>query len=177
MKMIEQDTLHLRKRNRREYQIRELQNDWSLFSTLYIVSDQSILYLVNNNLSDESSEPRKKKSTKSDADELKEVAEALPELFSAINDAVPKLISGLINSVYSPEAAGNMAAGIGKFYSNLIAEGIPEDVALDMTKKFVGALDFSKLMSMVGDEASVEISGKKRKRRDSDNYDDDEEFE
>ena len=131
--------------------------------------------MVNNNLSDESSEPRKKSTKKSEADELKEVAEALPQLFSAINDAVPQLISNLIGSVYSPEAAGNMAAGIGKFYSNLIAEGIPEDVALDMTKKFVGALDFSKLMSMVSNEASVEFgSKKKRKQRESDNYDDEE---
>ena len=131
---------------------------------------------MNDNLSED--EPRKKTHVKSDAEELKEVAEALPELFGAINDAIPKLISGLIESVYSPEAAGNMAAGIGKFYSNLIAEGIPEDVALDMTKKFVGALDFSKLMSMVGDEASVEFSTKKKRHRKSDNYDDDdEEFE
>ena len=63
-----------------------------------------------------------------------------------------------------------MATGIGKFYSNLIAEGIPEDVALEMTKKFVGALDFSKLMSMVSDEASFDV-GRKKKRRDSDNDD------
>lgn len=136
--------------------------------------------MENNKLSDETSEPRKKKrSEKSEADELKEIAGALPELFGALNDAIPKLISGLIGSVYSPEAAGNMATGIGKFYSNLIAEGIPEDVALDMTKKFVGALDFSKLMSMVGDEASIDIGGKKkRRRRESDNYDDDDkEFE
>ena len=118
-------------------------------------------------------EPKKKrKSSSDDADELKAVAEALPELFSAINEAVPKLISGLIGSIYSPEAAGNMATGIGKFYSNLIAEGIPEDVALEMTKKFVGALDFSKLMSMVSDEASVDVGRKKKKRRESDNYDD-----
>ena len=131
--------------------------------------------MVNDNLSED--EPRKRKRVKSEGEELKEVAEALPELFGAINDAIPKLISGLIESVYSPEAAGNMAAGIGKFYSNLIAEGIPEDVALDMTKKFVGALDFSKLMNMVGDEASVEFSTKKKRHRKSDNYDDDEEFE
>lgn len=132
--------------------------------------------MVKNSLNDEFSEPKKKKkSEKSDAEELKEIAGALPELFGALNDAIPKLITGLISSVYSPEAAGNMAAGIGKFYSNLIAEGIPEDVALDMTKKFVGALDFSKLMSMVGDEATIEIGGKKkRRRRGSDNYDDDE---
>jgi hypothetical protein len=133
---------------------------------------------VNNNLSDEFSEPKKKKRLeKSEAEELKEIAEALPDLFGALNDAIPKLISGLIGSVYSPEAAGNMAAGIGKFYSNLIAEGIPEDVALDMTKKFVGALDFTKLMSMVGDEASIEINSKKRKRRESDNYDDEDDEE
>ncbi|MFW9963027.1 MAG: hypothetical protein ACFFCX_05675 [Candidatus Sifarchaeia archaeon] len=116
---------------------------------------------------------------KTDAEELKEVAEALPELFQALNDAIPRLISGLIGSVYSPEAAGNMATGIGKFYSNLIAEGIPEDVALDMTKKFVGALDFSKIMSMMSDEASSEMSRKKKKRRESDNYEEveDEEYE
>jgi hypothetical protein len=119
---------------------------------------------------------RRKKSKSSDADELREVAKALPELFGALNESIPKLISGLIGSVYSPESAGNMAAGIGKFYKNLIEEGIPEDVALDMTRKFVGALDFSKLMSMIGDETSFE-SGRKGKHRkikiDLDNEDED----
>ena len=134
--------------------------------------------MVNNSMSDNYSddEPkRKKKSEKSEADELKEIASALPDLFGALNESIPKLISGLIGSIYSPEAAGNMASGIGKFYSNLIAEGIPEDVALDMTKKFVGALDFTKLMSMIPDEASIDIgsSKKKRKRRESDDHDDD----
>ncbi|MFW9959089.1 MAG: hypothetical protein ACFFCT_13545 [Candidatus Odinarchaeota archaeon] len=106
---------------------------------------------------------KKKRSKSSEADELREVAQALPELFGALNEAIPRLVSGLIGSVYSPEAAGNMAAGIGKFYKNLIEEGIPEDVALDMTRKFVGALDFSKLMNMIGEETSFE-SGRKRKR-------------
>ncbi len=96
---------------------------------------------------------RRKKSKSSDADELREIAAALPEIFDAINKSVPQMITGLIGAVYSPEAAGNIAAGIGKFYSGLIAEGIPEDVALDMTKKFVGALDFAKMMSMVSDES------------------------
>jgi hypothetical protein len=136
--------------------------------------------MVNNTLSDDNDNDhdseRRKRHYKSDADELKEVAEALPQLFSAINESIPKLISGLIGSVYSPEAAGNIASGIGKFYSNLIAEGIPEDVALDMTKKFVSALDFTKLMNMVGDEASFEMSHK-MKRKATANNDDDEEFE
>jgi hypothetical protein len=77
-----------------------------------------------------------------------------------------------------------MAKGIGQFYSNLVAEGIPEEVALDMTKKFVGALDFSKLISMVSDEASSETRRKKKKKIHPEevDYDDedeafDEEFE
>jgi len=134
--------------------------------------------MVNNQLSnDYSDEPKKKrKSSSDDAEELRAIAEALPELFSAINTSVPQLISNLIGSIYSPEAAGNIASGIGKFYANLIAEGIPEDVALDMTKKFVGALDFSKIMTMVSDEASV---GRKKRRQfdPEDEYIDEEEYE
>ncbi len=117
---------------------------------------------MSDNYNDD--EPKKKRRRSSDeADELKAVAEALPELFAAINESVPKLISGLIGSIYSPEAAGNIAAGIGKFYRNLLEEGIPEDVALDMTKKFVGALDFGKIMNMVSDEASISHSRKKKR--------------
>jgi len=157
---------------------------WSLLPTFAIFSDHYILYLVNNKMSDEYSdnEPKKKKSSSSDVSELREVAEVLPELFSALNESIPKLISGLIGSVYSPESAGNMAKGIGQFYSNLVAEGIPEDVALDMTKKFVGALDFGKLISVVSDESSSSVKRKKRRRKVEVDFDDedeafDEEFE
>lgn len=134
--------------------------------------------MVNNSMSDNytNDESRKKRRASSDeAEELRAVAEALPQLFSAINDSVPKLISNLIGSIYSPEAAGNIASGIGKFYSNLIAEGIPEDVALEMTKKFVGALDFGNIMSMVSDEASSKRSRKmKHHKTDDESYDDEE---
>lgn len=152
---------------------------WSLFSTLYIPSDHSILYMVNNSMNDEydNDEPKRKKISKSsDVDELREVAQVLPELFGALNESIPKLISGLIGSIYSPEAAGNMAAGIGKFYSNLISEGIPEDVALEMTKKFVSAMDFGKLISMVSDESSSSMKRKRKSRHyESDNYDEEDE--
>ena len=110
-------------------------------------------------------------------DELREVAEVLPELFGALNDSIPKLISGLIGSVYSPENAGNMAKGIGQFYSNLVAEGIPEEVALDMTKKFVSALDFGKLIDMVGDETSSATRKRKKAVIDINLDEEDEEFD
>jgi hypothetical protein len=125
---------------------------------------------------DNSDNDRKERKKSSDMDELREVAEVLPQLFGALNDSIPKLISGLIGSVYSPESAGNMAKGIGQFYSNLIAEGIPEAVALDMTKKFVGALDFTKLISMVSDEASAESKRKVKRKIDID-FNDEEEDE
>jgi hypothetical protein len=130
---------------------------------------------MSNDNSD--NEPKRKKSSSSDMDELREVAEVLPELFSALNDSIPKLISGLIGSVYSPEAAGNMAKGIGQFYSNLVAEGIPEDVALEMTKKFVSALDFGKLVDMVSDEASSGSRKRKRVKVDVDFDKEDEAFD
>ncbi|MGQ4910702.1 MAG: hypothetical protein ACP6KW_00900 [Candidatus Thorarchaeota archaeon] len=123
-------------------------------------------------MSEEHSDDKKKAS--SDAEELREIAAALPELLGAINESIPRLIQGLIGSIYSPESAGNMAKGIGQFYSNLVAEGIPEDVALDMTKKFVGALDFSKMLSMVTSEMS---SDSKRRRKKPSDLDYDEETE
>ena len=126
---------------------------------------------------DNSDNDRKERKKSSDMDELREVAEVLPQLFGALNDSIPKLISGLIGSVYSPEAAGNVAKGIGQFYSNLIAEGIPEAVALDMTKKFVSALDFSKLISMVSDETSFETRRKKKHVVEIDLDDEDEAFD
>jgi hypothetical protein len=123
-------------------------------------------------MSDDNSdkEERKKKSS-SDVEEIREIASVLPELFGALNESIPKLISGLIGSVYSPETAGNMATAIGQFYSKLVEEGIPEDVALDMTKKFVGALDFKKMMSMISDEA------RPRMRKEFADEDEDEEYE
>ncbi len=116
---------------------------------------------MKNTLSDESNDNNEKRRSKAsdDADELREIAKALPELFSAINESVPKLISGIIGSVYSPEAAGNMGAAVGQFYRKLIEEGIPEPVALEMTKKFVGALDFEKIIGM----ATEGITSEKRR--------------
>ncbi len=131
------------------------------------------------NDSDKREERKKKRrtSTSDDAEELRAIAEALPEMFSAINEAVPKLISGLIGSIYSPEAAGNMAAAVGRFYSKLIEEGIPKEVALDMTQKFVGALDFKSIMNLVSEEAAPRRKRQKGVRFDDEDDEDLDEFE
>jgi hypothetical protein len=132
---------------------------------------------VKNTLNDEPNDngERKRSKASDDADELREIARALPELFSAINESVPKMIQGIIGSVYSPEAAGNMGAAVGQFYRKLIEEGIPEEVALEMTKKFVGALDFEKIIGMATDEVSSSSRRRRRVNLDWDDEDDDEE--
>ncbi|MDF1541465.1 MAG: hypothetical protein P1Q69_21380 [Candidatus Thorarchaeota archaeon] len=122
-------------------------------------------------------EKRKRSKGSDDAEELREIAAALPELFKAINDSIPQMISGIIGSVYSPEAAGNMGAAVGTFYSKLIAEGIPEAVALEMTKKFVGALDFEKLIGMVTSEIDTDKKRKRRTKIEDDDWDEDDDEE
>jgi hypothetical protein len=118
-------------------------------------------------MNDESNDDYEKKERRpkgaEDAEEIREIAKALPDLFNAINDSIPKMISGTIGSVYSPEAAGKMGTAVGQFYSKLIEEGIPESAALEMTKKFVSALDFEKIMSMATSEINTKRKDKEFK--------------
>ncbi|MBD3405361.1 MAG: hypothetical protein GF411_04380 [Candidatus Lokiarchaeota archaeon] len=104
------------------------------------------------------SEEKKKQYETDDAKEISEV-------FSALNESIPKLISGLIGSVYSPDSASSMAEAIGIFYSKLIEQGIPEELALEMTRKYVGALDFGKIMSMANGE-TIEIDTRRKRKKD-----------
>lgn len=79
-------------------------------------------------------------------------AQEIKEIFGALNESIPKLVSGLISSVYSAERAEDMAAAIGGFYTKLKEQGLPEELALELTKKYVAGLDMfnvSKLLGMV----------------------------
>ncbi|RDE14171.1 MAG: hypothetical protein C4K49_07920 [Candidatus Thorarchaeota archaeon] len=129
-----------------------------------ISCDQSIDILVTTHMSSDDSErhKRRKLETETDAEEIKEI-------FGALNDAIPKLITGLIGSFYSPESASKMAEAIGGFYSKLKEQGIPDDLALEMTKKYVSALDFREIMTSVGSEA------RKKKRIPPEDFDAEEE--
>ncbi len=105
-------------------------------------------------------ERKEKKRDVEDAEELKEI-------FGVLNESIPKLISGLLGSVYSPEAAGKLASAIGIFYTKLIEQGIPKDLALEMTRGYVAALDFGKLIAIAGNESREQQETGKHKRRDS----------
>lgn len=64
---------------------------------------------------------------------VKEIGELLTE----VSEKVPKLINGLIGSLYSAEAGRNLGQAVGNLYSELIAAGLPEEEARQMAKDYM----------------------------------------
>ncbi len=89
-------------------------------------------------------ERREKKHSKVDD------AEEIREIFAALNESIPNLISGLIASVYEPERAVSIARSIGRFYATLKEEGIPDELALQMTKDYASSFNLSNVMELAG---------------------------
>ncbi len=69
-----------------------------------------------------------------------ESAKEIGEILDAVSDKVPKLISGIVSSLYSAEAGKNMGQAVGGLYKELLASGLPEDVALEMAKNYMISL-------------------------------------
>ncbi len=135
----------------------------------------------------ESSEMREGKKTKASED-----AEEVREILSVVSEKVPALIKGLMSSVFSADSARDMGKAAATYYSELKAGGIPDDVAVQMTKEYIGTFskisDFIKTasrgtsgrddedMSSIGREINVAV--KKRLRKElKEHFGDDEEEE
>lgn len=59
------------------------------------------------------------------------------ELLDSVTTKVPKLISGLMETVYSAESGIKMGQSVGNFYKELLESGIPKEDALQMTKDYM----------------------------------------
>ena len=59
------------------------------------------------------------------------------DLLDSVSVKVPKLISGLMDTVYSAEAGTKMGQSVGNFYKELIESGIPKEDAMQMTKNYM----------------------------------------
>ena len=70
-------------------------------------------------------------------------AEEVALILEAVSERVPKLIKGLVQSVFSEESAASIGKAVGAYYKELKAGGIPDDVALKMAQDYVGI--FSKV--------------------------------
>ena len=80
------------------------------------------------------------KSRRRHRNEFVESPEDIAEILDTVSDKVPKMIKGIIDSFFSPEAAQNMAKSIADFRRTLIESGIPEDEAMAMTREYMGTV-------------------------------------
>ncbi|MFX1300963.1 MAG: hypothetical protein ACFFDE_08460 [Promethearchaeota archaeon] len=74
-------------------------------------------------------------------------AEELREILGAVQETIPQLIGSLVKSIYSPDMAKSIAESVGVLYSNLKKQGIPDELALEMTRNYMNILDIKDLIS------------------------------
>lgn len=76
------------------------------------------------------------KETKKKMDDVEE----LKGILGTVSEEVPKIIRGIIDSFFSPEAGANLGKAVAEFYKNLKDAGIPPEEALAMAKDYLGTL-------------------------------------
>ena len=64
---------------------------------------------------------------------VKEIGQLLDE----VSGKVPKLIGGILETLYSAEAGKKMGQSVGNMYKELIESGIPESEAIKMAKDYM----------------------------------------
>lgn len=69
-----------------------------------------------------------------------ESPEEIAEIFDTLSTKIPTMIRGILDSLFSPEAAASMGKAVAEFYKNLKEGGIPEDEAMAMTKDYLSTL-------------------------------------
>ncbi len=63
-------------------------------------------------------------------------AENIREILEAVGDRVPRMMKGIMSSIYTPEVGASMGQSVGAYYKELIAAGLPQEAALQMTRDF-----------------------------------------
>jgi len=67
---------------------------------------------------------------------VKEIGELLDE----VSGKLPKMISGILETLYSAEAGRSMGQSVGNFYKELVGAGISQEEALKMAKDYMLSL-------------------------------------
>jgi len=67
---------------------------------------------------------------------VKEIGALLDE----VSTKVPKLITSLISTLYSPETGKSMGQAVGNLYKELLESGIPKEDAQQMAKDYMKTL-------------------------------------
>jgi len=66
--------------------------------------------------------------------------EEIAGILAAVSKEVPGLVRGILDALFSPQAAADMGKAVATFYKSLKDGGIPEEQALSMTKDYLGTL-------------------------------------
>ena len=69
--------------------------------------------------------------------EMMPPAKEIGEILETVTSKVPMLITGLMDTLYSPEAGKKMGQSVGAMYKELLEAGIPETDALSMAKEYM----------------------------------------
>ncbi len=77
-----------------------------------------------------------------DLEELKEVMETL-------NETVPSLLSGIVESIYNTENSEKLAKNTANFYKELVDAGMDEDKAYELTRDFMQSRDVTSVVKEV----------------------------
>ena len=84
---------------------------------------------------------------------VKEIGELLDE----VSGKMPKLISGLMDTIYSAEAGKKMGQSVGNLYKELVESGIPQEEAIKMAKDYM--LSIKDVVGNFGDFSGNEKKG------------------
>lgn len=67
-------------------------------------------------------------------------AEEVAAIFETLSTQIPGMIRGILDSLFSPQAAANMGKAVAEFYKSLKEGGIPDEEAIVMTRNYLSTL-------------------------------------
>jgi len=85
---------------------------------------------------------------------VKEIGALLDE----VSGKVPKLITGLLDTIYSAEAGQKMGKSVGNLYKELVDSGIPQEEAIKMAKDYMLSMK-DMVGSMTQNPGNTDFSG------------------
>lgn len=62
--------------------------------------------------------------------------EKMKEMLDMVSEKIPRMMQGLLDTVYSKETAVSMGQAVGTYYRELVAAGMPPEVAADMARAY-----------------------------------------
>ena len=85
---------------------------------------------------------------------VKEIGALLDE----VTGKIPKLIIGLLDTIYSAEAGQKMGKSVGNLYKELVESGIPQEEAIKMAKDYMLSMK-DMVGNMTQNPGNIDITG------------------